>query len=447
MQGEQQHKVERVKNILAESLENAKPLLKKLHPADIARILEEISPQSRQTIIRMLPIELASEALSEMDAETNPEEILSAISPERAAKIIEELDPDDAADLLAELPADELRLIMDRISEEEERIITNLMTYEEDSAGGIMTTEVMKIPAGMTKRQALDMVVQISEEMEDFYAIYIVDEEDRLLGVVSLKLLIQARPWIKVEELIMENLVKVHFNTDQEEVAKIMKQYNLAALPVTGDQGELLGRVTFDDVIDVFEEESTEDMLKLAGVSEDESLRGGWANSVKSRLPWLLINLCTASTAGFVISRFANTLDQMVVIASFMPIVAGVAGNGATQALAVTIRRIATGGIVPRQYFSVITKELLVGLINGILLGLVVGTLAWTLNSNPLLGLVVTLAMVGNLIIAGLAGSAIPLLLQRLGVDPAVASSILMTAFTDILGYTLLLGLGTALLL
>lgn len=439
--------IEKVKSILADSLEHAKPLLKRLHPSDIARILEEISPDSRRKIVRMLPVELASEAISEMDYEANPEEILSTLSPERAAQIIEELDPDDAADLLSQLPSHELRLIMERISEEEEQIITSLMAYDEDTAGGIMTSEVLKLPAFLTKRQAIDAVVEISEEMEDFYAIYIIDDDDKLLGVVPLKRLIQAKPWIKVGELVLENLVKVHHQTDQEKVAKIMKEYNLAALPVVGDEGELLGRVTFDDVIDVFEEESTEDMLKLAGVSEDESLRGGWANAVKSRLPWLLINLCTASTAGFVISRFANTLDQMVIIASFMPIVAGVAGNGATQALAVTIRRIATDGILSRQYLSVITKELLVGFINGVLLGLVVGGIAWSLNANPMLGLVVTLAMIGNLLIAGFAGSAIPLLLQRLGVDPAVASSILMTAFTDILGYTLLLGLGTALLL
>ena len=439
--------IERVKSILSHSLEHAKPFLKKLHPSDIAKLLEELSPDSRRTIVRMLPIDKASEAISEMDEEANPEQILLSISPARAAEIIEELDPDDAADLLAELPPRELRIILNRLSAEEEQVISSLMTYDEDTAGGIMNPEVLAIPATWTKRQAVDEVIAISEEMEDFYAIYIVDEEEKLLGVVPLKALIRARPWVKVSELMLETLVKVHVDTDQEEVAKKIKQYNLVAIPVVDDNDRLLGRITFDDVIDVFEEESTEDMLKLAGVSEEESLRGSWTNSVRSRLPWLLINLCTASAAGFVISRFSHTLDQMVIIASFMPIVAGVAGNGATQALAVTIRRIATGGIPKKQYASVILKELAVGTINGFLLGLIVGLVAWSLNSNPALGLVVWAALVGNLFIAGLAGSAIPLLLQRLGIDPAVASSILMTAFTDILGYTLLLGLGTLFLL
>lgn len=439
--------IERVKMILAHSLEHAKPFLKKLHPSDIAKILEELSPESRRTIIRMLPIDKASEAISEMDEEANPEQILMSISPQRAAQIIEELDPDDAADLLSELPPRELRIILNRLSAEEEQVISSLLSYDEDTAGGIMNPDVLAIPANWTKRQAVDEVISIAEEMEDFYTIYIVDEERKLLGIVSLKALIRARPWVQVGELMLESLVKVNVDMDQEEVAKTMKQYNLAAIPVVDDENHLLGRITFDDVIDVFEEESTEDMLKLAGVSEEESLRGNWLNSVRSRLPWLLVNLCTASTAGFVISRFSSTLDQMVIIASFMPIVAGVAGNGATQALAVTIRRIATDGIEKKQYLPVILKELIVGTTNGMLLGMIVGIVAYLFDGNPMLGIVVWASMVGNLFIGGFAGSAIPLFLQRLGVDPAVASSILMTAFTDILGYTLLLGLGTVLLL
>lgn len=439
--------IEKIKHILAHSIEQAKPYLKKLHASDLALLLEALSPDARRVIIRMLPIVQASEVLSEMDEETNPEELLLSISTRRAVKIIEELDPDDAADLLAQLEQDDLQVIMDRLSLENKTAITNLMTYPEDSAGGIMNPEVIKIPLEYNKRQAIEMVIEVSEEMEDFYAIYIVDDRDRVAGVVSLKSLIKARPWIAVNELMEPDLVTINVNADQEEAARKIQQYNLPALPVVDDEMVLLGRITFDDVMDVLEEESTEDILKMAGVSEEEELRGNWINSVKSRLPWLLINLCTASLAGFVISRFSSTLDQLVIIASFMPVVAGVAGNGATQTLAVTIRRIATDGVLSKQYASIIRKEILVGLANGVVLGATVGLLAWGINANPMLGLVVFLALVGNLIIAGLAGSAIPLLLQRLDIDPAVASSILMTAFTDILGYTLLLGLGSLILL
>ncbi|MEM1000438.1 MAG: magnesium transporter [Bacteroidota bacterium] len=438
--------IERVKSILVHSVERAKPLLKDLHPSDLADILEEITPESRMILFKMLPVETASDAISEMDEDSNPEELLLSISPQRAAKIIEELDPDDAADLLAQLPRSDLRLIMERLGDEEEKVIQSLMTYDEDSAGGLMNPDVLAIPEDWTKRQAMEEVIRISEEMEDFYAIYVVDDENRLQGVVPLKRLIRARPHTRIGELLAENLVTVFVEMDQEEVAQTILKYNLAAVPVVDTENHLLGRITFDDIMDVLQEESTEDILKIAGVSEDEDLDGGWVAAVRSRLPWLLINLCTASTAGFVISRFSNAIDQLVLIASFMPIVAGVAGNGATQALAVTIRRIATEGIVPKQYVSVVVKELAVGLTNGILLGLVVGLVAWWLGGNPLLGLVVLAAMIGNLLVAGFAGSAIPLFLQRLGVDPAVASSILMTAFTDILGYTLLLGLASLIL-
>ncbi len=242
------------------------------------------------------------------------------------------------------------------------------------------------------------------------------------------------------------NLVKVKVDTDQEEVAKVISKYNLAAVPVVDENGILLGRITFDDVMDVLEEESTEDILRIAGVSEDEELSGSWINAVKSRLPWLFVNLITAFMAGLVINTFSDTIDKIVIIASFMPIVAGVSGNSATQALAVTIRRIATDRLGPKQFFSVVLKELTVGMVNGIVLGSITGVAAFILGGNPLLGVVVFCAMVGNLLIGAFAGSAIPLFLNRINIDPAVASSILMTALTDILGYTLLLGLGALIL-
>lgn len=439
--------VEKVKQFLASSLENAKPLLKQLHPSDIAKILEDLPSESRQRIIGLLPVEMASEAIVEMDEESRPEELLLQLSPSQAAKIIEELNPDDAADLLAQVPLRELRHIMARLQDEDTRQIEQLMTYDEESAGGIMTTEVLKIPENFSKREAMEEVLRISDEMEDFYAIYVVDENDILLGTVSINDLLRAKPWTKVRELVEVNFVKVHVDMDQEEVAKIISKYNLAAVPVVDSSDKLIGRITFDDVMDVLEEESTEDILRIAGVSEDEELRGTWINAVKSRLPWLLVNLLTAFMAGLVISSFSDTIDKIVIIASFMPIVAGVAGNSATQALAVTIRRISTDRLGPKQFFSVILKELSVGLVNGLILGSLTGLAAFLLGGNPFLGVVVFLAMVGNLLIGAFAGSAIPLVLNRVNVDPAVASSILMTALTDILGFTLLLGLASMFLL
>jgi magnesium transporter len=440
------YSVEKVKQFLASSFEQAKPLLKHLHPSDIARILEDVSPETRKRIIRLLPVETASEAIVEMDDESRPEELLMQLTPSQAAKIIEELDPDDAADLLAQIPLKDLRRIMARLQDEDTKQIEQLMTYDEETAGGIMTPELLKVPDDFTKREAMEEVLRISDEMEDFYVIYVVDENDVLLGTVSINDLIRAKPWVKVRELIDENCVKVHVDTDQEEVARMISKYNLAAIPVVDTAGRLLGRITFDDVMDVLEEENTEDILGIAGVSADEELRGGWRNAVKSRLPWLLVNLLTAFMAGLVISRFSDTIDKIVIIASFMPIVAGVAGNSATQALAVTIRRISTDRLNDSQNLKVILKELIVGLVNGLLLGTITGVAALLLGGNPMLGLVVFLAMVGNLLIGAFAGSAIPLFLNRINVDPAVASSILMTALTDILGFTLLLGLASVML-
>ncbi len=438
--------VEKVKQFLASSLELAKPLLKHLHPSDIAQILEDVSPETRKRIIGFLSVEMASEAIVEMDEESRPEELLMQLTPSQAARIIEELDPDDAADLLAQIPLKDLRNIMARLQVEDTKQIEQLMKYDEETAGGIMTPELLKVPDNFSKREAMEEVLRISDEMEDFYVIYVVDEDDILLGTVSINDLIRAKPWVKVRELIDENCIKVHVDTDQEEVARMISKYNLAAIPVVDSMGHLLGRITFDDVMDVLEEENTEDILRIAGVSEDEELRGGWRNAVKSRLPWLLVNLLTAFIAGLVISTFSDTIDKIVIIASFMPIVAGVAGNSATQALAVTIRRISTDRVNASQNFKVIIKELIVGLVNGLLLGTITGVAAFLLGGNSMLGLVVFMAMVGNLLIGAFAGSAIPLFLNRINVDPAVASSILMTALTDILGFTLLLGLARVIL-
>ena len=434
--------IARIKAALSGNFERVRPALKKLHPYDIAKILEEVSPETRERIIKVLPPEMASEALSEMDEETDPAGILRLLSPEQAAQIIEGLDPDDAADILAQLPPNDLRKIMYLLPDEEEKVIETLMTYGEDTAGGIMNPEVFKLNSTLTKKSALRRLLEQSEDMEDFYVIYVVDDMDRLSGIVSLKELLRSGPQATIGDLGSEKLIYVHVDADQEEAAKMMQQYNLPALPVVDDELKLLGRITFDDVMDVIEEESTEDILKIAGVSEGEELRGSWGDAVKSRLPWLAINLVTASTAGLVISLFNDVFEKIVVISSFMPIIAGVAGNGATQTLAVTIRRIATDGIPTKEYLSVILKEFAVGLTNGFLIGAVVSLIAFWTNNEPKLGIVVFFAMVGNLVIAGLAGSSIPIFLERIGVDPAVASSILITAFTDILGYTLLLGLG-----
>jgi magnesium transporter len=283
--------------------------------------------------------------------------------------------------------------------------------------------------------------------MEEFYTINVIDDDNVLRGIVSLKDIIKARNNVRIEEIINTDFVFVKADTDQEEVAKLISQYNLTSIPVVDDNMRLLGRITFDDVIDVMEEENTEDILKISGVSEDEELAGNWKEAVKSRLPWLILNLGTAFLAASVIRYFDSTIARMGILAGYMVMIAGMGGNAATQALAVTVRRISLTDLTDNQAYRTVLKEFTVGLINGASIGFVIFLFAVFYDGNPMLGLVIFVAMTGNLIIAGMAGSSIPLMLKRVGIDPAIASSIIITTFTDVFGFLLLLGLASKLLL
>ncbi|MEO1448065.1 MAG: magnesium transporter [Bacteroidota bacterium] len=444
---------ERVRRLLKAPNARVHTLLGLLHPTEIALVLEESTADMRERILRELPREILSEAISEMDEDSNPGALLNLLHPELAANLIKELAPDDGADLLALISSEQQEKILFYMPDEEEEVLNQLMEYDAESAGGRMNPEVVQVQDSMTKLEALREVVRQSEDMDEFYTIYVVDQENHLKGYLTFRSLFLARNTMLVGDIMDGEVVSVFDDMDQEDVAKLMSQYNLPTLPVIDRSETLLGRITFDDIMDVLEEESTEDMLSFAGVSEGENLRGGWANAVRSRIPWLLVNLLTASIAGFTISQFDSTIEKLVLLTTLMPIIAGVSGNGATQALAVTIRRISTDGIPRRKAWRVVFKELSVGAINGLMLGAIVSMAVTFLNphANPqfvaMMGVVVFLAMFGNLMLAGLAGSFIPITLERMRVDPAVASSILITAFTDIIGYLLLFGLASRILL
>jgi magnesium transporter len=310
-----------------------------------------------------------------------------------------------------------------------------------------MTTELVKVSINDSRAQAIKSVIAQSEDVDNFFVVYAVDEHDRLIGTVTLQKLITAKSTDRISDLVEDELIYVEEDADQEEVVKIISQYNLPGLPVVDKAMVLVGRITFDDVMDIMEEESTEDLLKLSGVSIDEELRGTWQSAVKSRLPWLIVNLATASLASLVVLYFQDAIDKMVVLAVIMPIIAGLGGNAATQALAVTIRRLAVSDITTAQAYRTVSKEVLVGLINGMSIGILISLIAFFSNQDPMLGVVVFTAMTGNLMIAGLTGSATPMILERLGVDPAVASSVFITAFTDVVGFILLFVSASILLL
>ena len=336
---------------------------------------------------------------------------------------------------------------MQDLDQEDADSIRALMLYPEDTAGGIMNSDLVKVHIGLDKKGAIDEIVRQSEEMEEFYTIYVVDNNDILQGILSIKSLLKARPEAHVKDLVNTDFVFVKADLDQEDVAGLFSQYNLTTIPVVDDHMMLLGRITVDDIIDVMEEESTEDILKISGVSEDERLSGNWKDAVKSRLPWLVINLGTAYLAAAVIRHFDATVQELPILAAYMTIIAGMGGNSATQALAVTVRRISLSDLTDKQAYNTVLKEFLVGLLNGAANGIIVFFIALFYDGNIMLGVVLFLAMTGNLIVAGLTGATIPLILKRVGIDPAVASSIIITTFTDCAGFMLPLWFGSKLLL
>ncbi len=416
-----------------------------IEPADLADVLSALDEDERLALVRILPAELSSQALVEMSAEEHAEEIVAALDPEHAAEIVEEMEDDDAADLLGEMELEEQERILAEV--EDRSGVDRLLRYHDESAGGLMTTSVVIVTDLDTVGLALEAVRRQAEDVDDVMEVYVVDSERRLVGQLTFKQLVLSSPDRLVRDGMEPAVARVSPEEDQEEVARIMGRYNLPSIPVVDEVGRLLGRITYDDVIDVAEAEATEDLLRFGGVSPDEELGGGWSSAVRSRLPWLYVNLFTAFLAASVVYFFQDSIAQLTALAVWMPIIAGMGGNAGTQALAVSVRRLSLGATGASRLRSIVTKEALVGVINGAAIGLVIAMLAVLLGGQWRLGLVVFLAMTGNLFVAGFAGSFIPVMLERLGVDPAIASSIFVTTFTDVCGFGLLLGLATAILL
>ena len=417
----------------------------RIHPSDLADAFAALDEDLRVRLIERLPPELVSPALAEMEPEEGPLEVLEALPDEHAADIVEELAADDAADVIADLPPERADTILKLVDDREE--IEDLLRYDEDSAGGIMTTELVSVRDDATAGEAIDEIRRQSEKVEDFYQVYCVDAHERLVGLLPLRRIVCIPPDRPVTDVMEPAPVVAQPDLDQEEVARLMSHYNMPAVPVVDVAGRLIGRITFDDVIDVVEAEQTEDLLKFGGASGDERLGGGWTSSVQKRLPWLLVNLFTGSMAAFIILLFRDAIEAILILAVLGPVIAGMGGNAATQALAVTVRRLALGQIPRERAVRVVGKELLVGLTNGLAVGLIVGFVAAWTGNGYMLGIVVFLAVWGNVMIAGIAGASIPLVLDRLGLDPAVASSVFVTAFTDMFGYFLILGLASLMIL
>ena len=420
--------------------------LKGRHPAEIAEELEDLPEEETLQILHRLPREVASDVLEQLRPRLSAR-LISHLDRDEASGLLEGMEPDDAVDVIERLPRKEQEELLGRMGAEEAKVLEELRAYPPDTAGGIMSPEVVALSQGLTVEEAIEELRRVAEEAETIYYAYVVDEERRLLGVLSMRDLTLSPPWRRLSEIMIRDVLKVDVAMDKEEVARLFDRYNYLALPVVDPENRLLGIVTVDDVLDVMRQEATEDMHKLVGVAVEERVFSPIGSSLRRRLPWLYINLVTAFLAAGVVALFEGTIARMATLAIFMPIIAGQGGNAGVQTVMVIVRGIALGEVEPGEGWRALSKELALGLLNGLAIGLPVALIALAWRGDPLLGLVVGLAMFLNMIIAGLFGAAIPLGLRILGLDPALSASIFLTTATDVFGFLFLLGLATFILL
>lgn len=416
-------------------------------PHTLARVIERWEVEERRAVLRLLPVTHVADVLAEMHEEPAAE-TLAAMREHRAVQILDDFEPDDAADIVAELDDDARDRLMAAMPQASRESVETLLEYAPDTAGGIMTTSVDTAYDDMRIDEAIERIRDFAEDYEDLHYVYVTDREGTLKGAVSLRKLIQAQPEQSLQEVMQPQLRGViHAEADQEEVARLMAEHNLPDIAVVDGQQRLLGVVTHDDVLDVINEEATEDLQILSGAGGDESLTDAVFYSVRRRGPWLVVNLCTALVAAWVITLFEQEIAALPILAALMPVIAAVGGNSGQQALAVAIRSIAMGRVQPREATTVLRKQMMVGLINGVGVGLIAACIVPLFGGSVLLAGVVLMAMLANMVLAGLAGAFIPLLLKQLNFDPAQSASILLTTVTDTAGFLIFLGLGAWLLL
>jgi magnesium transporter len=418
-------------------------LMAALHPADGAEVFEELTSEQKREVIDELEPDDAADMLSYLDVE-DAAEMVADLPAEQLAHILDEMEPDDAADILAELTAAQASATLADM--EAPADVRALLDYEAESAGSLMTKHVVTLRATATVGQALSLLRQLQLDEEIAYYLFVTDEAGRLVGVVSLRQLVTAELSTPIAAIMSPDVISVPVDADQEEAANTLARYSLPVLPTVDAEGRLVGVITPDDVIDVIQEEATEDIYRLAGLDSDETVDQSVFTTSRQRLTWLMVNLPTAVLASWVVSLFEGTLARVAVLAVFMPLIAGMGGNAGIQTLTLIVRSIALGEISLHDGWRTLGRELVVGLVNGVCFGVAVGLLGLFWQGLPILGLVAGIAMLANMLAAAVAGTLVPLVLRRIGADPALASGVLVTTFTDITGYFSFLGLATLLI-
>lgn len=413
-----------------------------LHEADLGDLIEALSADERPRLVELLGKDFDFTVLTEVD-DTVREEILEELPSDVVAEGVRELDSDDAVRILEDLADEDQAEILDQLPPEERADLARGLEYPEESAGRRMQTDFVAVAPHWDVGRTIDHCREDADLPENFYAIFVVDEDDRFVGAVPLDRLLRSQRPVMMADIMLRDWHVVNAKADQEDAARLFERYNLLSAPVLDDDGKLVGVLTIDDVVDVIEEEATEDIKALGGVAPDEEISDSILYTARSRLPWLVINLGMAFISVAIIGLFSDSISQMVALAVLMPVVASMGGNAATQAMTVTVRAIATRELTGNNAPRITFREFSVGFLNGVSIAVLLGTAAALWFGTVQLGAVIAAALVVNMCVAGLAGILVPLALNRLGYDPAVASAVFVTTVTDVIGFFAFLGFAT----
>lgn len=425
--------------------------IKEIHYADLAEIMMALDDTRRNRLFTLLSRQQAAGVFSEIDADVF-EELFALLKREQKIAILDLMGQDDIVDLLGGVSKSLKQRIISLLNAEDKIDVEQLLIYPKDTAGGIMTKGYINIKRTMSIAQATVYLRENAPEAETIYYVYVIDDDDRLVGIISLRQLVVTSPWITIDQVMNQAVIHVHVDTDQEEVARVVSKYDLLAVPVVDNDDKLVGIITVDDVIDVIEEEATEDILKFAGTNDLEldyyegNLLTSIYYSVKSRLPWLIVTIFGGLLSAYVISGFQSSLAADQTLALFMPLLAGMGGNVGTQSSTLTVRNIAINDIKGSEVWRTLTQEIIVGLLVGIVCAIIVGLLSFIMQHRMLLSLIVGVSMWANIITAATIGTVVPLVFKRLGIDPAVASAPFITTTIDITGLSIYFTLATILM-
>lgn len=414
-------------------------LVLELRPADLAELLELVRQDERHALVEMLGSDLNPETLHELD-ESVRDDVMEMLDPSVIASAVAEMDSDDAVYLLEDMDAHDQREILEQLPATDRAVLEKSLEYPEYSAGRLMQRELVAVPPFWDIGQTIDYLREAEQLPDEFYEIFVVDPGYKPVGTVPLSRIMRTKRPVKMSEVMEEEQTLIPVAMDQEDVALLFSKYDLISAAVVDEDERLVGVITVDDIVEVITEEATEDIRRLGGVGE-EAISDTVIQTTRSRFSWLFLNLLTAILASAVIGLFDGTISQMVALAVLMPIVASMGGNAGTQTMTVAVRALATKDLVPFNASRIVTREVMVGFLNGIMFALLMGVIGGVWFENPALGMIIAAAMIINLVAAGLAGILIPIGLDKLGVDPAVSSAVFLTTVTDVVGFFAFLGL------